>query len=178
MVSKEALVVGGIVAIVLVVVVWMVVKGMMKKKGAGTGGSSMPGPPKAQGTSGDVYSLHQIYGTHLRQGCYPSGENRCGAYGDVSNCPKYMEPTLVGEDRAIYAIHNGTIHDPRLKSRMCSYNPALLCGDTSCTPDTEGAWDYPQCIDGAHEGPGYELLQAYGYNARKALIEGGSMPEY
>ena len=120
--------------------------------------ASMPTTPVRELTN-----KHAAYGTQLRQCQYPS----CGAGGDVSNCPKYVQPTVVGEDTAIYAIYNGTIHDPRLKSRMCYYNPALLCQGDDAAPKTYGA-------SVAEAGAGTGLQVAYGYNMRKALIEGGA----
>ncbi len=163
-------IIGGIAAIVIVVTIAIV----MSEKNNKNNNTPVPPTPspsskskKYHGTVGGVANKHAIYGTQLRG--YP---NPCGADGDVSNCPKYVHPTLVGEDRAIYAIHNGTIHDPRLKSRMCSYTPQLLCVDDD-TPETEYPWA-PLKMDTAIQGLGNELQVAYGYNIRKALIEGGS----
>ncbi len=157
-----------IIAVIVTVVVMTNTKSMSKKKKETEYYGTVGGIDKKHeiyGTVGGIAKKHEIYGTQLRG--YP---NPCGANGNVSNCPKYVQPTLMGEDRAIYAIHNGTIHDPRLKSRMCHYNPRLLCTEDD-TPDTENAWDN---INTSNLGPGNELQVAYGYNMRKALIEGGA----
>lgn len=157
----------GIVAAIAVAVTLFVV--MQKpgppvaSPGASTATPSMSAAGMPTTPVRELTNKHAMYGTQLRQCQYPS----CGAGGDVSNCPKYVHPTVVGEDTAVYAIYNGTVHDPRLKSRMCYYNPALLCQGDDAAPKTYGA-------SVAEAGAGTGLQVAYGYNMRKALIEGGA----
>lgn len=151
-------VVGGLVILAIIITIAIILSKNEDKLNIGSGMGM------AQNYHG-IAKKHQLYGNQLKK--YPGSSNVCGAFGDVSNCPKYTQPTLIGEDTAIYAIHNGTIHDPRLKSRMCSYDPELFCAEPA--PRTE-----PLGTQTAHLGPGTGLQVAYGYNMRKALIEGGS----
>lgn len=165
MVDKR-LIFGGIAALVVALTLFLVLKKPTPTPSAGGGLASsseaasagMPSTPVRQLTNKQA-----MYGTQLRQCEYPT----CGANGNVSNCPKYAHPTIVGEDTAIYAIYNGTIHDPRLKSRMCYYYPPILCHGDDGDPKT-----YPAGV--AEAGTGTGLQVAYGYNMRKSLIEGGA----
>jgi len=99
---------------------------------------------------------------------FPSSRSACGEDGDISNCPKYQQPTMVGESRAIYALHNGTLHDPRLnRERFSKYKPNLLSSQPQ--HEMEHPWEN---IMASVSGPGHELQSAYGYNMRQALISG------
>lgn len=64
---------------------------------------------------------HCSFGDDLRR----QTERPRGYVGDM--CQPY-EHTVIGEDNAIYAIHAGTLHDPRLE-RSCSARIGLLCAN-------------------------------------------------
>lgn len=64
---------------------------------------------------------HCAYGTDLRR----QTEVPRGFVGDQ---PRVQEFSVVGEDNSLYAIHTGTLHDPRL-IRPCSARIGKLCGE-------------------------------------------------
>jgi hypothetical protein len=95
----------------------------------------------------------------------------CGMFGDVTNCPRVYEPMMLGENNSIYALFRGSVHDPWIK-RECKFNPPLLRGaaenDMEFAFGGRGGGLLP-----ASEGEGNEISTSYGYDVRKALIEGG-----
>lgn len=72
---------------------------------------------------------------------------QCGQ-GVVGGCPRYKKAYVHGEDMAVYAIHEGTLHDPNF-DRGCVW--PITTGQLGCCSPYDGL---EQPFDGSRLAPG------------------------